>query len=115
MIPKHNNSADFFKRVYEVVAAIPYSKVTTYGAIAEHLGVRSGARAVGWALNKTLTHYLGEEIPCHRVVNRLGQLSGKVHFGGNVMEERLRQEGVVFLSPDTIDLKQHFWHPDEGP
>ena len=107
-----SNGTDFFQRVYEVVAVILYGRVTTYGAIAEHLGVRSGARAVGWALNKTLSHNPGEDLPCHRVVNRLGQLSGKVHFNGSVMEEMLRQEGVTFLSPDTIDMEKHFWHPD---
>lgn len=111
---QNNNRTDFFKRVYEVVAAIPYGRVTTYGAIAEYLGVRSGARAVGWALNKTLSHNTGEDLPCHRVVNRLGQLSGRIHFSGTVMEERLRQEGVAFISPDTVDIDRHFWHPDDS-
>ena len=104
---------DFFQRVYEVVARIPYGRVTTYGAIAGFLGVHSGARAVGWALNKTIASPAGEDLPCHRVVNRLGQLSGKAYFSGDVMEVRLRQEGVVFISPNTIDLDRHFWEPGE--
>lgn len=73
---------------------IPTGKVTTYGAIAEYLGVRSGARAVGWALNKTLTHNVGEDLPCHRVVNRLG--SGKIHFSGSIMEEGCDRRGYNF-------------------
>ncbi len=51
-------------------------------------------------------------MPCHRVVNRLGQLSGRRHFDGNVMEERLKQEGVTFLDENTVDLSQHFWDPE---
>ncbi|MEX0687015.1 MAG: MGMT family protein [Balneolales bacterium] len=109
-----SKQTDFYLRVFEVVAEIPYGRVTTYGAIAEYLGVRSGARAVGWALNKTLSRYNGEDLPCHRVVNRLGQLTGKSYFTGGTMENMLRQEGVVFKSPDTVDLNRHFWHPDDG-
>lgn len=105
---------DYYQRVYEVVAKIPYGKVTSYGAIAEYLGVRGGARLVGWALNKTLESNQNQDLPCHRVVNRLGQLSGKAYFGGTVMEERLRQEGIAFVSDDTVDMEHHFWHPREG-
>ncbi len=103
---------DYYQRVYDIVAQIPYGKVTTYGAIAEHLGIRSGARLVGWALNKTLESGQDQELPCHRVVNRLGQLSGKAYFGGNVMEERLKQEGISFTDKDTVDIEKHFWKPE---
>lgn len=104
---------DYFQGVYEVVAQIPHGKVTTYGAIAEYLGIRSGARMVGWALNKSIESGPDQDLPCHRVVNRLGELSGKVHFGGNVMEERLQQEGITFKDENTIDLEKHFWRPGE--
>lgn len=106
------SKTDYFQRVYEVVEKIPYGKVTTYGAIAEYLGIRSGARMVGWALNKTLEAGPDTDLPCHRVVNRLGQLSGKAYFGGNVMEERLRQEGITFKTKDTVDIEKHFWKPE---
>src|SRR4051794_21469300 len=55
----------FSQRVYEVVARIPYGRVTTYGAIAHALGVPRAAREVGWALNVTPA---SADLPCHRVV-----------------------------------------------
>jgi O-6-methylguanine DNA methyltransferase len=99
---------DFFERVWAVVAEIPPGKVTTYGAIAEHLGTKSAARTVGWALNAAV----GSGLPCHRVVNRFGALSGKRHFEGpHVMEERLRSEGVTFTDEGHVDLDEHLWVP----
>ena len=106
-----DNESDYFGKVYEVVAQIPYGKVTTYGAISHYLGLRSGARMVGWALNSSKMDDIYGNLPCHRVVNRLGQLSGRRHFDGNVMEERLKQEGITFLDDNTVDLKKHFWDP----
>jgi len=70
---------DFFDKVYEIVAKIPYGRVATYGDIAEACGIRSSARTVGWALNGAKESGL----PCHRVVNRFGALSGKMHFGSH--------------------------------
>lgn len=104
-------SEDYFEWVYAVVAKIPFGRVTTYGAISQYLGLRSGARMVGWALNSSRIDKEYAGLPCHRVVNRLGQLSGRYHFTGNVMEERLRQEGVVFINDFTVDLEKHFWDP----
>ncbi len=99
---------DFFERVWDVVAKIPFGKVTTYGHIAEHLGVRSAARTVGWALSAASA----APLPCHRVVNRFGALSGKRHFEGpDVMEERLRSEGVAFDDQGCVDLVKHLWIP----
>ncbi|MFA5806080.1 MAG: methylated-DNA--[protein]-cysteine S-methyltransferase [Melioribacteraceae bacterium] len=99
---------DFFDRVYKVVAKIPKGKVTTYGAIAEVCGIKSSARTVGWALNGAKETGL----PCHRVVNRLGALTGKVHFGDiHLMEELLRSEGVEFEEKGYVIMKKYFWQP----
>jgi len=99
---------DFFSRVWEVVAEIPYGRVTTYGHIAEYLGTRSSVRTVGWALNAAA----GTHLPCHRVVNRFGALSGSRHFEGPyVMEERLQYEGVTFTDEGHVDLDRHLWIP----
>jgi len=98
----------FFERVWAVVARIPPGRVTTYGDIAEHLGRRGAARTVGWALNEAV----GSSLPCHRVVNRNGALTGRRHFETpHVMEERLRSEGVAFEDDGTVDLKEHRWRP----
>lgn len=105
------STQDFYDRVYEVVAEIPYSKVTSYGAIAQYLGVKSGARMVGYALNNYQSDNLGFEIPAHRVVNRLGQLTGRAYFEGDTMRERLLQEDVSFIEEYTVQMEKHFWDP----
>jgi O-6-methylguanine DNA methyltransferase len=102
--------ADFFSRVWDVVAQIPHGRVTTYGHIAEYLGARSAARTVGWALNAAAD----TPLPCHRVVNRYGGLSGSRHFGGpGIMEDLLRNEGVVLDESGCVDLGRHLWIPGE--
>ena len=98
----------FYKRVWAVVERIPAGRVATYGDIAEYLGQRSAARTVGWALNAAA----GTAIPCHRVVNRNGELTGKRFFETpTVMEERLRSEGVQFVDDEQIALDAHRWIP----
>lgn len=103
--------SDFFDRVWDLVAEIPLGKVTTYGHIAEYLGSKSAARTVGWALKAAAE----KRLPCHRVVNRYGGLSGRGSFGGpHVMEEMLRSEGVSFIEEGIVDLSKHLWIPDSA-
>lgn len=98
---------DFFNKVYDIAKKIPYGKVTTYGHIAEACGIKSAARTVGWALNGC-----GPDIPAHRVVNRYGALTGKIHFGDpNLMEELLRNEGVEFEKNGCVKLEKYLWIP----
>jgi len=100
--------ADFFDKVYKIVAKIPYGKVATYGDIAQACGIRSSARTVGWALNGAKESGL----PCHRVVNRFGALTGKMHFGSyDLMEELLKSEGVEFDKNGCVKLDKHLWKP----
>jgi methylated-DNA-protein-cysteine methyltransferase-like protein len=107
-VAKSKNKSDFFDRVYKVVAKIPYGKVTTYGAIAEHCGIKSAARTVGWALNSA--H--GSDLPCHRVVNRFGALTGRMHWGDpNLMEDLLKSEGVEFTEDGIVNIEKHLWKP----
>jgi O-6-methylguanine DNA methyltransferase len=102
---------DFFQRVWDVVAEIPVGRVTTYGHIARHLGSASAARTVGWAMKAAA----GTDLPCHRVVNRRGALTGRMHFETpTVMEERLRSEGVTFTDDGEVDLDRHLWDPAEA-
>jgi len=102
---------NFFERVYEVVKLIPSGRVTSYGAIARYLGAARSARMVGWAMNKA--HDL-EDVPAQRVVNRLGLLTGKHHFGGsNAMQQLLEAEGVVIKKNQIQNLKNTFWDPNK--
>jgi len=105
---RKSNRQDFFDKVYKIVAKIPYGKVTTYGDIAEACGIRSAARTVGWALNGAKESGL----PCHRVVNRFGALTGKLHFGDfQIMEDLLRSEGVEFDKDNCVLLNKYLWIP----
>jgi methylated-DNA-protein-cysteine methyltransferase-like protein len=101
---------DFFKDVYEVVALIPFGKVTSYGAIAKYLGSAGASRMVGWAMNNSHTQV--PPIPAHRVVNRNGLLSGKAHFGTpNRMQTLLEEEGHIILQDKIQKFEQVFWDP----
>ena len=101
---------NFFDKVFEVARRIPYGKVTSYGAIAQFLGAKGSARMVGWAMNATGNR---EDIPAHRVVNRVGLLTGKFHFDGtNLMQQLLESEGIKVENNKILDFEKHFWQPE---
>ena len=92
------------KRIYEAVKKIPAGKVATYGQIAELAGDKKMARAVGNALHKNPDP---EHIPCFRVVNAKGELSGAFAFGGaDVQAELLREDGVEVVD-GKVDLTKY--------
>ena len=100
---------DFFDKVYNIVRQIPEGKVTSYGAIANYLGVKKSARIVGWAMNAS---HGDNSIPAHRVVNRVGLLTGKHHFGGTkIMQQLLENEGILIKENKILNLELHFWDP----
>ncbi len=97
----------FFEKVYELVKKIPEGRVLTYGMVAQMLGYPRKARIVGWALHSN--PYKGI-VPCHRVVDRNGNLSGGFAFGGPCVQRRLLEnEGIVFKSDGSIDLGIYLW------
>ncbi len=103
----------FAAKVYAIVACIPRGKVTTYGRIARTIGDPRGARMVGWALMDAVQQ---ADLPCHRVVNRVGLLSGGWHFGHpEVMRGLLLDEGVPFIDNYQVDLKAAGWDPWDDP
>lgn len=92
------------KRIYEAVKKIPKGHVATYGRIAEMAGESKMARAVGNALHKNPDP---EHIPCFRVVNSKGELSGAFAFGGeNEQARRLMADGVEVVN-GKVDLKKY--------
>jgi methylated-DNA-protein-cysteine methyltransferase-like protein len=100
----------FFEDVYAVVRMIPKGRVTSYGAIAKYLGAAKSARMVGWAMNAC--HGVLPPVPAHRVVNRIGLLSGKNHFHeSNEMENRLKEEGINVIADQIQDFHSCFWDP----
>ncbi|MDZ4708975.1 MAG: MGMT family protein [Saprospiraceae bacterium] len=105
-----DKSDSYFDLVYEVTRSIPAGRVSTYGAIADFLSLGS-ARMVGWALNQC--HGM-KDLPAHRVVNRKGELSGRVHFKPpSSMAARLRKEGVKVKNDQVTEFESLFWHPKE--
>jgi methylated-DNA-protein-cysteine methyltransferase related protein len=103
-------NGSFFEKVYAVVRKIPYGRITSYGAIARYLGTAGSARMVGWAMNTS--HFCKEPVPAHRVVNHLGLLTGKHHFGSaNSMEEQLKVEGIIVTNDKIVNFRQLFWDP----
>lgn len=96
-----------FEDVLEVVKLIPIGRVSTYGAIARYLG--TSPRLVGWALNTVNGR---EDIPAHRVVNRNGVLTGKIHFPTQTsMQEQLEKESVLLKNDQIQNFQNHFWDP----
>ncbi|WP_027420140.1 MGMT family protein [Crocinitomix catalasitica] len=101
---------DFFEKVFQVVELIPHGRVTSYGAIAACLGAKKSSRVVGWAMNAS--HSREKPIPAHRVVNRNGLLTGKMHFKTPTdMEERLKTEGHKIENDKIAGFKDVFWDP----
>ena len=101
---------DFFADVMAVVRQIPKGRVTSYGAIAKYLGAARSARIVGYCMNNA--HTVRPKVPAHRVVNRIGLLSGKHHFGSpTAMEDLLKKEGVKVTKDQVVDFQKRFWDP----
>ena len=102
--------SDIYSRIFKVVQQIPAGRVCNYGAIGRFVGSPQGSRMVGWAINKS--HSCEEYVPAHRVVNRLGMLSGKHHFPGeDLMQQLLENEGIIVINDQIQDFDRHFWDP----
>ena len=95
----------FSQQVYHIVAQIPPGRVSTYGAIALMLGRPQSARYVGFVLRSA-----PEGLPCHRVVNKAGELAPPDVFGAQALQRQLlATEGVSFLPNGHIHMEAHFW------
>ena len=96
-----------FERIYDVVKQIPKGKVSTYGQVAMMAGNPRWARVVGYALHKNPEPGI---IPCHRVVNRLGETTPSFAFGGeDVQRKLLEEEGIEFNEFGRVRLDKFLW------
>ncbi len=108
--PSGKEDVSFFELVYEVARQIPKGKVTSYGAIAACLGTRLSARMVGWAMNGCGN--VRPTVPAHRVVNRIGMLTGKHHFKPpSKMQTLLKREGIKVKNDKIVDFGKYYWDP----
>ncbi len=98
-----------FTTIWKLVSAVPEGHVVTYGQIARKLGNSRASRLVVWAL-----HQAPPDVPCHRVVNKSGQLSTAFQpFGRQTHQMLLEREGIRFAQPETVDLQTYQWfYPD---
>ena len=86
-------------------------RVSTYGLIAKYLGSTKSSRVVGYAMNAS---HQNSEIPAHRVVNRVGLLTGKHHFSGTtLMQNLLESEGVKIQNDRVLNFKKVVWDPSK--
>ena len=108
---KHTEKpSGFFDRVYALVARIPEGKVMTYGQIAVILGGVCSPKIVGFAMSSAPE---ARNLPCHRVVNKAGEMSRGDMFGGSDNQRRmLEEEGVVFRADGRIDMEESLFFPE---
>ena len=92
------------QKLYELLTRIPRGKVITYGCLAESLGNKSWARAVGNVLHENPD---GDKYPCYKVVNGKGELSRSYAFGGLAeQQKRLEADGIEVIN-GKIDLSEY--------
>ena len=88
---------------------IPKGRVTNYGSIAAYLGSKISSRMVGWAMNAA---HSDKTIPAHRVVNRIGLLTGKPHFHPpESMQRKLEEEGIKVVKDRVQNFDKVYWNP----
>jgi methylated-DNA-protein-cysteine methyltransferase-like protein len=93
-----------YKAIFDVVRSIPKGRVSSYGAIAKAVGLKSGARMVGRAMGHAKT-----SVPVQRVVNSAGVLSGDE----GQRKKKLEAEGITVKAGKVVDFKKVFWDPME--
>lgn len=107
---KKESTLNFYDSVYKITRLIPRGRVCSYGAIARYLSIGSASRMVGYAL--TCSHNALPFVPAHRVVNRSGLLTGKIHFGTpTLMQQLLENEGVIIVNDQVKNFSILHWDP----
>ena len=96
----------FRQQVYDLVRQIPPGRVATYGLIAFLCGSPRGGRIVGAAM----AHCPYEDVPCHRVVNRRGEMAPGNAFGEPGRQRKLlEKEGIIFRPDGRVELSVFGW------
>ncbi len=85
---------------------MPRGRVTTYGKVARLVGLRNGARTVGWALASLPD---GEAAPWWRVVRSDGTIAPRPFAAEQ--RRRLRREGIHLSAGGAVNLRRYGWQP----
>jgi methylated-DNA-protein-cysteine methyltransferase-like protein len=96
-----------YRSILEIVKLIPKGRVTSYGAIANAIGLKSGARQVARAIVEL--HEINRSMPAHRVINGAGKLTGP----HNARKKLLQNEGVKIQGDRVLDFNRIFWNPTD--
>ncbi len=99
----------FTERVKKLIKEIPEGMVATYGLIAAHAGNPRAARQVSRILHSSSRK---DDLPWHRVINRMGRISLPRFEGYELQKQLLENEGVVFNGSDAVDLDRFLWQPE---
>jgi methylated-DNA-protein-cysteine methyltransferase-like protein len=113
---QQSKRSDYYKKVYEIVHAIPAGRVMTYGGIASLIPPPPDIDPM--AYTKVRARWVGygmaacpDDVPWHRVINAQGQVSKRMGHGPHIQRTSLEEEGVVFNQKGRIDLKIYRWEP----
>lgn len=82
-VPLHYPGSPFQRAVWDSLLRIPYGQTCSYEALAREVGAAGAQRAVGRANGQ---NRIAIVIPCHRVVNKSGQLGG---YGGGLWRKQI--------------------------
>ncbi len=101
---------NFYEQVFEIARLVPKGRVTSYGAIAQALGVANSSRMVGHAM--ACAGQASPQVPAHRIVTSSGLLTGRFHFSPpSLMKELLEKEGITVVNDKVKNFKKAFWDP----
>ena len=87
-------------KVYRKLLQVPKGKVTTYGELANAVGLKNGQRTIGMIMKKNPFPVI---IPCHRVVKSDGKIGGYA-YGERVKSKMLANEGIKIENGKIIDF-----------
>ena len=97
-------------RVYQLMAALPADKVTTYGDLAAMAGSPRAARIVGG-----IAHTGPTELPWHRLVNAQGGLAVGFPGGQDIQRQLLAQDGIECDEQWHVrDFRERLWRPERN-
>ena len=81
------------EKVYKKLLNVPKGQITTYGDLANTVGLKNGQRLIGKIMNKNPYPVL---IPCHRVVMSTGKIGGYA-YGEHIKSKMLSDEGIEII------------------
>ena len=89
-------------KVYRKLLQVPKGRVTTYGELANAVGLKNGQRVIGMIMKKNPFPVI---VPCHRVVKSDGKIGGYA-YGEMVKSRMLSNEGIKIIDGKIIDFEK---------